>query len=138
MNIGGLAKLSGVSTDTLRYYEKQNLLAQAQRHANGYRHYQAEDVVRVAFIRSAQSLGFSLAEIRDIVPQLSAGRLNRGQIEARLTAKLAQIQVHVASLRKMQRDLRAALASLTCEAQAGVGFASATRGSTSVRRQNAR
>lgn len=66
MRIGELARRSDVSVDTVRYYERAQLLPAPQRSASGYRHYCERDVARLAFVRSAKVLGFSLAQIRDL------------------------------------------------------------------------
>ena len=99
MNIGQLAEQTGVSADTLRYYEREGLIEPPARAANGYRSYREADAQRVRFVRSAQALGFTLAEIRGILPQLNAGRMDRRAIEARLQAKIAEIDGHI---RQMQ------------------------------------
>jgi DNA-binding transcriptional MerR regulator len=62
MRIGTLAQATGLSRDTLRFYERQGLL-QARRQANGYRDYPPEAVEWLGYIRTAQRLGFSLQEI---------------------------------------------------------------------------
>ena len=61
MRIGELATATGLSRDTLRFYEKRGLL-RAQRGSNGYRDYPAESVQWLGYLRLAQSLGFTLAE----------------------------------------------------------------------------
>jgi DNA-binding transcriptional MerR regulator len=73
MNISQLAKIAEVSTDTVRYYEKQGLISVPERQDNGYRRYTEAHAGAVRFVRGAQALGFSLAEIRAIVPQLAQG-----------------------------------------------------------------
>ena len=73
MNIGGLSKAGGIGADTLRYCEKQGLLELLLRVESGYCRHSASHPERVRFIRSALSLGFTLAQIVAIVPQLSAG-----------------------------------------------------------------
>ena len=67
MNIGQLSRRTGVPIDTVRYYEKQRLLPPPTRSASGYRHYEADDVLRLNFIRRAKVLGFTLDEIRDLL-----------------------------------------------------------------------
>jgi DNA-binding transcriptional MerR regulator len=65
--IGKLAALSGVSADTLRYYERERLLKPRVRSASGYRLYDHEAARRVQFIRHAQECGFTLGEIRELL-----------------------------------------------------------------------
>ena len=63
LRIGEVASRTGVSIDTLRYYEKRRLLGRARRSSGGFRLFAEEAVERVLFIKQAQELGFSLAEI---------------------------------------------------------------------------
>lgn len=126
MNIGKLAAATGVSPDTLRYYEKEGLVDPPQRSASGYRQYDDAHVARVRFVRSAQALGFTLAEIREIVPRLAAGTFGRHEIEARLHAKLAEIDAHMRQLEALKQELQATFALLTCVPGEAVSFAGAT------------
>lgn len=114
MNISQLAKANTVSTDTVRYYEKQGLLGAPPRQDNGYRVYTDADVETVRFVRGAQALGFSLAEIRAILPQWAAGQFGRSEIEQQLQAKMAQIDRHVRQLERLKKELAATFASLRC------------------------
>ncbi|HEX5686185.1 MAG TPA: MerR family transcriptional regulator [Ideonella sp.] len=126
MNIGALAQLTGVSADTLRYYEREKLLAPPCRAANGYRVYNEADAARVRFVRSAQALGFSLAEIRWILPRLNAGQVQRAEIETHLNKKLAEIDGHIKQLRTLRKEVQATLSSLRCEQQTQVTVQQAT------------
>lgn len=126
MNIGELASTSGVSTDTVRYYEKQKLLPVPLRQSNGYRSYGPEHLGALRFVRSAQGLGFSLREIREVLPALAQGRFKRGQIEERLKAKLAEIDQHMALLQQRKDELLATYASLQCAPDAPLAPAQAT------------
>ena len=65
--IGRMATLAGVSPDTLRYYEKERLIAPVSRTAAGYRLYGDEALRRIRFIRSAQHCGFTLTDIRELL-----------------------------------------------------------------------
>lgn len=67
MNIGTVAKKSGVPAGTIRYYESVNFLSPAQRKPNGYRIYTAVDVHTLKFIKSARSLGFSIEDMREML-----------------------------------------------------------------------
>lgn len=126
MNIGALAQLTGVSADTLRYYEREKLLAAPNRAANGYRVYSDADAERVRFVRSAQALGFSLAEIRWILPRLNAGQVQRAEIETHLNKKLAEIDGHIKQLRNLRKEVQATLASMSCQPQTEVTVQQAT------------
>ena len=105
MNISQLAKAVGVSTDTVRYYEKQGIISAPERQANGYRSYSAAHVALVRFVRGAQALGFSLAEIQTILPQVAQGTFGRTEIEQQLKAKMSQIDAHMAQLKTLKKEL---------------------------------
>jgi MerR family transcriptional regulator, copper efflux regulator len=126
MNIGELARMTGVTPDTLRYYEREKLLDAPARAANGYRSYDNSHVARVRFVRSAQALGFSLAEIRWIVPRLAAGLVDRSEIERHLKAKLDEINAHMRQLRALKQELLATFGSLRCEPTRTVSVEAAT------------
>lgn len=114
MKIGELAVQAGISTDTLRFYEKQGLLPSPRRAPNGYRSYGQEHLERVQFVRSAQALGFSLAQVAQILPELAAGRFGRAEIEQQLQAKIAQIDTQMEALGALRRDLLATFDRLNC------------------------
>jgi MerR family copper efflux transcriptional regulator len=126
MNISQLAQAADVSTDTVRYYEKQGLIGAPARQDNGYRSYTPAHVELLRFVRGAQALGFSLAEIRTILPQVAQGSFGRPQIEAQLQAKMAQIDAHMAQLKTLKKELAATFASLQCAPTAPVSTAHAT------------
>jgi MerR family copper efflux transcriptional regulator len=130
MNIGQLAEQTGVSADTLRYYEREGLIEPPARAATGYRSYREADAQRVRFVRSAQALGFTLAEIRGILPQLNAGRMDRRAIEARLQAKIAEIDGHIRQMQARKRELVATFNALSCPADQPLTVPQATRRGT--------
>lgn len=126
MNISQLAKAANVSTDTVRYYEKQGLISPPERQSNGYRLYTEAHAGALRFVRGAQALGFSLAEIRGIVPQLAQGQLSRADIEQKLQAKMAQIDAHIGQLQTLKKELADTFASLRCAPTQTIATASAT------------
>lgn len=126
MNISQLAKAVGVSTDTVRFYEKQGLISSPERQVNGYRSYTEAHVGLVRFVRGAQALGFSLAEIRTILPQVSQGTFGRTEIEQQLKAKIAQIDAHMMQLRTLKKELTATFNALRCSSTQPVSTANAT------------
>ncbi|MBT9508157.1 MerR family transcriptional regulator [Rhodoferax sp.] len=126
MNISQLAQAAQVTTDTVRYYEKQGLLSAPQRQDNGYRLYTAAHAEALRFVRGAQALGFSLAEIRAIQPQLAQGKFGRADIEQQLHTKMAQIDAHIHQLQILKKELASTFASLTCAPSQTVITTSAT------------
>ncbi|MFZ6872293.1 MerR family transcriptional regulator [Undibacterium sp. Di27W] len=115
MNISQFATACEVSTDTVRYYEKQGLIKPATRQTNGYRKYGDADVQALRFVRGAQALGFSLAEILAIMPRLAGGKFARADIEQQLLNKMAQIDEHMRQLKILKKELQTTFASLTCQ-----------------------
>jgi DNA-binding transcriptional MerR regulator len=99
LSIGKLAKLAGVKIDTVRYYERNGLLAPSTRLASGYRRYGDLELARLRFIRRAQKLGFSLKEINSLL-SLSARR-NVAQVKRSAQAKLADVEARIADLQRV-------------------------------------
>jgi len=126
MNISQLAKAVGVSTDTVRYYEKQGLISSPERQVNGYRSYTEAHIGLVRFVRGAQALGFSLAEIRTILPQVVQGTFGRAEIEQQLKAKMGQIDAHISQLRTLKKELNSTFGALRCSPTQPVSTANAT------------
>lgn len=126
MNISQLAKTLNVSTDTVRYYEKQGILETPSRQDNGYRTYTTAHVGTLRFVRGAQALGFSLAEIRVILPQVALGQFGRADIEQQLQAKMTEIDAHIRQLQTLKKELKATFASLTCASDRPVSTAQST------------
>ena len=103
--IGRLAKLSGVRPDTIRFYERIGLLPKPQRLASGYRIYDDAALKQVRFIRKAQSLGFSLDEIRRIISLRGQGRETCRCVIAMAEATLAETETKLKELRKFNETL---------------------------------
>ena len=88
--IGNLAREAGVGVETVRYYERRGLLERPVRRGSGYREYSDADVARLRFIRRAKALGFTLAEIRELLPASDNGCADGVLVAAR--SKLAQVE----------------------------------------------
>lgn len=107
--IGQVAQKSGVSIDTIRFYEKQGLLKRPPRTEGGFRLFGANDIETLKFVRKAQELGFSLSEIRellilrsDLVPACS-------HVKELLDQKLTAVEQKIAELQSLERSLKRAL-----------------------------
>ncbi len=109
MQIGTLSERTGLSRDSLRFYEKRGLL-QARRGANGYRDYPEEAVQWLGYVRTAQQLGFTLAEIAADLPLLAQGQDAGPALRAALARKLADIDARIAALQGLRTDLAQRLA----------------------------
>jgi DNA-binding transcriptional MerR regulator len=104
MKIGELASATGLSRDTLRFYEKRGLL-QPRRRDNGYRDYPPEAVQWLCYLRSAQQLGFTLAEIEAGMPLLASPGDAAHALREALRQKLADIDARIAALGKLRAEL---------------------------------
>lgn len=102
--IAWLAREAGVNVETIRFYQRKQLLDEPQRPLGGVRHYTIEDVARVRFIKSAQRIGFTLAEIA-VLLQLEDGTHCR---EAQTIAmhKLEDVQSRIDELQRMAAALQ--------------------------------
>lgn len=123
LRIGGLAALAGVSADTLRYYERRGLLTPARRRASGYREYAPETAAVVHFIKHAQALGFTLAEVEGLL-RLRSVSVERSAGLAVRDVALAKIHDIDEKLR-MLGTLRGALTNLVAECDRTCGADSA-------------
>lgn len=103
---GELARLAGVSTDTLRHYERKGLLARPRRSANGYREYLASDLDRVRVVRGALGIGFSLNELARILSVRDRGGAPCHQVRALAGTKLAEIEIQLDELAALRDELR--------------------------------
>jgi DNA-binding transcriptional MerR regulator len=113
VQIGKVASQTGVSIDTIRFYERSGLLAKPTRTEGRYRLYREQDIQHLMFIRRAQELGFSLQEIRELLliqnEQVEPCTHVRDLIEQKLAAVSAKLE----HLRTLQRELKSAYGSCT-------------------------
>ena len=113
--IGQVARDTGLSIHTIRFYEARQLLPQAPRTQSGYRVYSAEDMEQLKFIKGAQELGFSLSEIRELAILRSRSTEACGHVKSLLEEKLESVRVKRRELEKIEKDLKQSLAK--CERQ---------------------
>ncbi len=109
LQIGKLARATGLSVDTIRFYEKEGLLREPERSEGGFRLYSARDIGHLHFIHKAQALGFSLAEIRELLliqdERTEACTHVRDLIQNRLGAVRGKIE----DLKRLERRLTQAM-----------------------------
>ncbi len=106
---GQLARQCGVSTDTLRHYERVGVLPKAPRTRSGYRQYPPETQVRVRMVRRALALGFSLSELARIFRVRERGGAPCREVRRLAQEKLAEIEQRLTDLTALRDDLRALL-----------------------------
>ena len=101
-----LARLTGVSTDTLRHYERKGLLAPPPRTAGGYRRYPADAVDRVRLIQRALVIGFSLDELAHVFKERAADGAPCRKVRHIVQQRLVALNQQLADLRLLKRDLQ--------------------------------
>lgn len=106
---GELAAHTGVTPDTLRYYERLGLLPPAPRTAAGYRLYDPTTAERLAFIGKAKALGLTLDEVREVLGVAAAGLAPCEQVRATLSRRLREIEARIAELSELRSTLARAL-----------------------------
>ncbi|WP_431038267.1 MerR family transcriptional regulator [Pseudomonas yamanorum] len=111
MNIGELAKLSGLSASKIRFYEAEGLI-QVERQANGYRRYAPQTLQALQLIQGAQRAGFSLQELKQLMPDASPSETRRAEIVFGLERKIEEIEVIQARLEQSKAELRAVIATV--------------------------
>ena len=106
MQIGRLAAEANVSVDTVRYYERAELLPQPCRTVSGYRTYPARTVERLRFIRRAKDLGFSLDEIRDLLALSDQRETGVSEVREIAARRLTDVETRLAELSRLRDGLR--------------------------------
>ena len=106
MTIGRLAHRTGVSVDTLRFYERKGLIVRPRRMLSGYRNYSDDAVDRLRFVKDAKGLGFSLREIQELLLLGVKSTRECGPITRKAEAKLSQMTEEIARLQRLRRMLR--------------------------------
>lgn len=114
MRIGAVAARAGVNIQTLRYYERRGLLEAPERTAAGYREYPSETVRLIRFVKRAQDLGFTLAEIEELIALRDADGRRRGAARALAEAKMRDIDKKLAQLQAMRSALHTLVDSCVC------------------------
>ena len=114
MRIGELVRESGIQAETLRYWERQGLLAPSGRSAGGYRDYSDENLAQVEFIKRAKSVGFTLSEIGELLSIRVAPESHTcSDVKQLADAKLLEIERKIAELRQMHEAL-ACISDICC------------------------
>jgi DNA-binding transcriptional MerR regulator len=105
LRIGEVAEATGISVEALRFYERRGLLGRPARTASGYRAYDESVLERLAFIKRAQAIGFSLDEITDILEMRGRGEAPCVEVRQAARRKLAELDVRLRELRRYRKEL---------------------------------
>jgi len=100
LKIGELAKRSEVGIETIRFYERQGLLAEPERRPSGYRQYDESVVSRLQFIRHAKELGFTLSEIKELLGLWFDVNTKCVHVRQRAEQKITDIEDKIRSLQR--------------------------------------
>ena len=105
MKIGELAKATGCEVETIRYYEREGLLAAPPRSGSGYRQYAPREVEQLNFIRHCRSLDMPLADIRRLVDLAGDAVASCDEVDALVDGHIARVRSKLASLRALEAQL---------------------------------
>ena len=111
LRISEVAGLAGVNIQTLRFYERRGLIEEPPRRPSGYREYPPDSVLRVRFIKRAQQLGFTLAEVQELLRLREDPKIPCKQVRSTAEAKIADIEEKLRRLRAMRSALGTLVAS---------------------------
>ncbi|MGY4476092.1 MerR family transcriptional regulator [Bradyrhizobium sp. USDA 3364] len=125
MKIGELARESGLAPSRIRFYERQGLIGSIDRGLNGYRQYAQGTRQILEIIVMAQQAGFSLDEIRNLVPPQGKGDWNRDALVAALKAKVIEVEALRRRLAETQAGLEAVIARIEASPPGGDCFENA-------------
>ncbi len=105
LQIGQVAKRTGLTVDAIRFYEKSGLLPRPARSEGGYRLYHEREVADLEFIQKSQQLGFSLNEIRELFSIQRHPNEACAHVRDLIAAKLEVVRAKIAELQKLEQDL---------------------------------
>ncbi|MGH7713290.1 MAG: MerR family DNA-binding protein [Gemmatimonadaceae bacterium] len=115
LTIGQIASAGNVNVETIRYYERRGLLLANGRSPSGYRQYSTDSVRRLRFIRHAQDLGYSLAEIQDLLALRVRNGASCQAVAQKTRNKIQIVEQRISDLQRMKRTLEGLAAA--CDAR---------------------
>ena len=118
LKIGEIARQSGVGVEALRFYESRGLIEPAARTQSGYRLYDAAAFARLSFIKKAQSIGFTLDEIAQIISESVHGQAPCADVRRLAADKLTALEERIRQLQRYRRELRQTVAAWEQQGQA--------------------
>lgn len=108
---GELARICGVSPDTVRFYERRNLLIPASRTAAGYRVFDPDSIGLMQLIRSGLSIGFSVSELAEILRERNSGGAPCRRVRKLAAEKLVLLEKRLRELQSWRRELRSTISA---------------------------
>ncbi|MDX1755427.1 MAG: Cd(II)/Pb(II)-responsive transcriptional regulator [Marinobacter sp.] len=117
MKIGQVSKQTGVPVETIRYYEKIDLLPAPGREASGYRRYGEEHVRRLQFIKRCRNLDMTQEEIRQLIGVMNQPEAGCQEVDNLLEHHLDHIRQRIAELQALQQEMQALRAACASEGQ---------------------
>ena len=105
LTIGKLASAAGVNAQTIRYYERTGLFQAPERSRSGYRQFGDDELRRLLFIRRAQSVGFSLTDIRELLGLRTHDPRSCAAVSRRVDAKIAVTEEKIRELQRLHKSL---------------------------------
>lgn len=119
LTIGVVARRAGLGLETVRFYERQGLIEEPPRRPSGYREYPEGVIARLAFIRRAKELGFTLTEIKELLALRLDPQTPAAEIRQRAEGKIAAIQDKIHSLQRMKKALKQLTSACGCHGTGG-------------------
>ncbi len=104
ITIGKLAEMSGVGVETVRFYQRKELLREPPL-TGSFRTYSENDAQRIIFIKRAQDLGFTLSEVKELLELNTKPRATCGTVKIKTQAKITEIEDKIADLQRMKTSL---------------------------------
>lgn len=104
ITIGKLAEMAGVGVETVRFYQRKELLREPKSDG-AFRTYSEADAQKIIFIKKAQELGFSLAEIKELLELNTKPRTTCATVKQKTLAKIKEIEEKITDLQKMKNSL---------------------------------
>lgn len=104
LTIGKLAEMAGVGVETVRFYQRKELLREPKA-LGAFRTYSEDDAQKIIFIKKAQELGFTLSEVKELLELNTKPRMTCGAVKVKTEAKLKEINEKIADLNRMKSSL---------------------------------
>jgi MerR family copper efflux transcriptional regulator len=106
MKIGELSEQSGLSCDSIRFYERRGLLSLPSRTPSGYREYSSEAVQRLTFVRKARELGFTLKEVAQLMTLALDQGAGAKDVHTQALLKMSELDRRISALQEIRENLR--------------------------------